>query len=473
MKAYDKLYINGQWVEGSGREMADVDPYSGKILFTYKGADKSDIDAAYAAAKAAQKKWRKTTVAEKTDLFEKLLGVMREYAPAIEECLMEEGGSTAPKRGYEAATCAQMVRYFMQFPSRVEGKLQPSDAPGQINLVMRKPRGVITVITPWNVPCLLTLKSVLPAIACGNAVVLKPSSDAPASALLLAEIFDKAGVPAGLFNIVAGGGADIGDYLVGHPSSELVAFTGSTEIGKRIASIAGGRICDVSLELGGNNAMLILEDADIEAAADKALFGAYFHQGQICMGVNRIVAVGSAYQKFCDAFAAKVRALKAGDPKDPEVFIGPLINGAQVKKFEDAVKQTVAAGAKVLVEGSTDGNVISPWLLADVTRDMYSARNEVFGPVCSIMPASTEEEAIDIVNDTDYGLSNSVMSRDLFHAAEVAACLESGMVHINDQTIGEEFHVMFGGEKQSGLGRFNGNWVLEKFTTEQWISIVK
>ena len=233
-----------------------------------------------------------------------------------------------------------------------------------------------------------------------------------------------------------------------------MAFTGSTEIGKRIASIAGGRICDVSLELGGNNAMLILEDADIEAAADKALFGAYFHQGQICMGVNRIVAVGSAYQKFCDAFAAKVRAL-------------------QVKKFEDAVKQTVAAGAKVLVEGSTDGNVISPWLLADVTRDMYSARNEVFGPVCSIMPASTEEEAIDIVNDTDYGLSNSVMSRDLFHAAEVAACLESGMVHINDQTIGEEFHVMFGGEKQSGLGRFNGNWVLEKFTTEQWISIVK
>ena len=175
MKAYDKLYINGQWVEGSGREMADVDPYSGKILFTYKGADKSDIDAAYAAAKAAQKKWCKTTVAEKTDLFEKLLGVMREYAPAIEECLMEEGGSTAPKRGYEAATCAQMVRYFMQFPSRVEGKLQPSDAPGQINLVMRKPRGVITVITPWNVPCLLTLKSVLPAIACGNAVVLKPS----------------------------------------------------------------------------------------------------------------------------------------------------------------------------------------------------------------------------------------------------------------------------------------------------------
>lgn len=473
MKAYDKLYINGRWVEGSGKEMTDVNPYTGEIIFTYKGADKSDVDAAYSAAKAAQKQWCKTTVAERTDLFEKLLGVMREYVPAIEECLMLEGGSTAPKRGYEAATCAQMVRYFMQFPSLMDGKLQASDAPGQLNCVVRKPRGVITVITPWNVPCLLTLKSVLPAIACGNAVVLKPSSDAPASALLLAEIFEKAGVPAGLLNVVAGGGAEIGDYLVSHPMSDLVAFTGSTEVGKHIASLAGARICDVSLELGGNNAMLILEDADIEAAAEKAVFGAYFHQGQICMGVNRIVAVGSAYDKFCECFAQKVKMLKAGDPKDPEVFIGPLINKTQVKKFEQAVSDTLASCATALVKGETNGNVISPWLLADVTRDMYSARNEVFGPVCSIMYAATEEDAVDIVNDTTYGLSNSVMSRDIFHAAEIASTLESGMVHINDQTIGEEFHVMFGGEKQSGLGRFNGRWVLEKFTTEQWISIVK
>lgn len=473
MKAYDKLYINGEWIEGSGREMSDIDPYTRETLFTYKSADKKDIDSAYAAAKAAQKKWQKTTVAEKTDFFERLLGVMREYAPAIEECLMTEGGSTAPKRGYEAATCARMVRFFMQFPSQADGKIQPSEAPGQMNFVVRKPRGVVTVITPWNVPCLLTLKSVLPAIACGNAVVLKPSSETPASALLLAEIFDKAGLPAGLLNVVLGSGAQIGDYLVSHPSSDLVSFTGSTEIGKHIASLAGGRICDVSLELGGNNAMLILEDADLDAAAEKALFGAYFHQGQICMGVNRIVAVKSAYEKFCDIFKEKVKALKAGDPRDPEVFIGPLINAAQVKKFEQAISDTIRAGATVLVEGRSEGNVVYPWLLSDVTREMYAAKNEVFGPVCSVMYASSEEEAIDIVNDTSYGLSNSVMSRDLFHAAEVASALESGMVHINDQTIGEEFHVMFGGEKQSGLGRFNGRWALEKFTTEQWISIIK
>ena len=473
MKAYDKLFINGQWVQGSGKEMTDTDPYTGEVLFTYQSADKNDVDAAYAAAKAAQKKWAKTTVAEKTDLFEKLLGVMREYAPVIEECLMREGGSTAPKRSYEAATCAQMVRYFMQFPALVEGKVQPSDTPGQLNLVLRKPRGVITVITPWNVPCLLTLKSVLPAIACGNAVVLKPSSDTPAAALLLAEIFDKAGVPAGLLNVVTGSSSTIGDYLVSHPSSDLVAFTGSTKSGKRIASLAGERICDVSLELGGNNAMLLLEDADLEAAANKALFGAYFHQGQICMGVNRIVAVGDTYQRFCEIFSEKVRMLKAGDPKDPETFVGPLINKGQVEKFESAIADTLASGAVALVEGKTEGSVVYPWLLKDVTREMFSARNEVFGPVCSILPAKDEEEAIDIVNDTNYGLSNSVFGRDLFHAAEVASRLESGMVHVNDQTIGEEFHVMFGGEKQSGLGRFNGSWVLDKFTTEQWISIIK
>ncbi len=473
MKAYDKLYINGQWVEGSGKEMSDINPYTGETLFTYKSAGKRDIDAAFSAAEAAQKAWSKTTVAEKVDLFERLLGVIREYAPAIEECLMLEGGSVAPKRGYEAATCAQMVRYFMQFPAQMEGKLQPSDVPGQFNCILRKPRGVITVITPWNVPFLLALKSILPAIACSNAVVLKPSSETPASALMLAEIFDKAGVPAGLLNVVTGGGSDIGDYLVSHPSSDLISFTGSSEVGKHIAALAADRICDVSLELGGNNAMLILEDADLEAAAEKALFGAYFHQGQICMGVNRIVAVESVYRDFCDRFAEKVKHLKAGDPKDPEVFVGPLINAGQVAKFEQAIESTVSAGAGVLVKGSTDGNVVSPWLLADVTRDMFSAQNEVFGPVCSLMCASDEREAIEIVNDTNYGLSNSVMSRDLFRAAKIASELESGMVHINDQTIGEEFHVMFGGEKESGLGRFNGKWVLEKFTTEQWISVAE
>ena len=472
MKAYDKLYINGRWREGSGEAgLADVNPYTGETLYTYRGAGEKDIDDAYEAAALAQKQWSAATVAEKTDAFERLLGVMREYAPAIEECLMLEGGSTLPKRRYEAATCAQMVRYFMQFPARAEGTIQPSEIPGAMNYVFRKPKGVITVIAPWNVPCLLALKSILPAVALGNAVVMKPSSETPASALLLAEIFEKAGMPAGLLNVVVGRGAAIGDRLVTHEKCDLVAFTGSTEVGRHIASLAGGRVCDVSLELGGNNAMLLLEDADIEAAAEKALFGGYFHQGQICMGLNRIVVVGDRYEAFCSVFAEKVRTLKAGSPEQPDVFVGPLINAGQVRKFEETVRASVRQGARVLVEGRTEGQVVHPWLLADVTREMAVARGEVFGPLCSVMRAADEEEAVEIVNDTAYGLSNSVFGRDLYHAMDVASRLQSGMVHINDQPIGEEFHVMFGGEKQSGIGRFNGKWVLEKFTTEQWIAV--
>ena len=474
MKAYDKMFINGEWREGTGEVvLSDTNPYTGETIYTYRSASKKDIDDAYEAAAAAQKKWSKTTVSEKTDAFEKLLKVMREYAPIIEECLMTEGGSTLPKRKYEAATCAQMVRYFMQFPARAEGVIQPSEIPGCMNYVFRKPKGVITVISPWNVPCLLALKSVLPAIALGNAVVLKPSSETPASALLLAEIFEKADMPKGLLNVVVGSGSEIGDYLVTHKLCNLVSFTGSTRVGKRIASLAGERICDISLELGGNNAMLLLEDADIEAAAEKALFGGYFHQGQICMGLNRIVIVGDKYDEFCSVFSEKVKSLKAGSPEEPDVFVGPLINTDQVEKFEKTVFASVNEGAKVLVEGKTEKQLVYPWLLSDVTKNMSVASCEVFGPICSIMKASSEDEAIAIINDTDYGLSNSVFGHDLYHAMEVASRLESGMVHINDQPIGEEFHVMFGGEKQSGIGRFNGKWVLEKFTTQQWIALNK
>ena len=472
MKAYDKLFINGKWVQGTGsRTLSDVNPFTGETLYTYREASSKDVDDAYAAAKAASKVWGKSTVAERTDFFEALLKVVREYAPVIEECLMLEGGSSLPKRKYEAATCAEMVRYFMAFPSMVEGKLLPSSAPGQHNLVVRKPRGVVTVISPWNVPCLLALKSILPAIATGNAVVFKPSSKTPASGLILAEIFEKAGAPAGLLNVITGEGREIGDHMVRHPFSDIVSFTGSTAVGRRIASLAGEKVGEISLELGGNNSMIVLSDADLEMASEAALFGAYFHQGQICMGLNRIVVLEDRYEEFCKLMETKVRRLKAGNPADPEVFVGPLISEGQVRKFEKILDETLKAGARVLVEGKTEGNLVHPWLLAGVTNDMPVARNEVFGPICSIMSAKSEEEAIAIVNDTEYGLSNSVMGRDRYHAMEIAARLESGMVHVNDQTIGEEFHVMFGAEKQSGVGRFNGKWVLEKFTTEQWISV--
>lgn len=472
MKVYDKQYIGGKWRQGrSERIMENRDPYSGELLYTYHSADSSDVDEAYACAAKAQKEWWALSVQEREAAMERIRSVMLDYAPVMDECLLREAGCTAAKRGYEVGTSPEFAKYFMSFPRRMEGLIQPSETKGQLNLVFRKPKGVITVIAPWNVPFILALRSVLPAIACGSAVVLKPSSDTPASAFILAEIFEKAGLPEGLVNVVAGAGSEIGDCIVEHPLSDMVSFTGSTEVGMHIGEMCGRAVKDVSLELGGNNTMIVLPDADLERAADRAVFGAYFHQGQICMGLNRAVVCSDRYDEFLEILAARVRALKAGDPADPENFIGPLINAGQVEHFNTLLRQTLDAGAVPVVGGAVNGRVISPWLLGGVTNDMPAARNEMFGPVLSVIRAGDEAEAVRIANDTQYGLSNSVFGSDVFHAMEVAARLESGMVHINDQSIGDEAHVMFGGEKQSGVGRFNGSWVLDKFTTQQWLAV--
>ncbi len=471
MKAYDKQLIGGVWREGRGRRMLeDRDPYTGEVLCRYRSAGPEDVDDAYAAAGAAQKAWYAQAPARRVEALERLWRVMDANRALLDECLLREAGCTAPKRAYEVGESVNLARYYMNYPYLLDGTIQESDNPGQMNFVFRKPRGVITVIAPWNVPFILALRSVLPAVATGNAVVLKPASDTPATAFILGELFQEAGMPAGLLNVVAGSGAEIGDALVLHPMSGMVSFTGSTEVGRHIGSLAGGRVCDVSLELGGNNSMLLLPDADLEKAAERAVFGAFFHQGQICMGLNRIITLPENHEEFCRIFAGKVRALKAGDPSDPEVFVGPLINAGQVERFEKLLDATLEAGAKVLVEGRTEGNVIHPWVLTEVSMKMPAASCEMFGPVVSILRAGNVDEMIAIANDTEYGLSNSVFGRDVYRAMQVARRLESGMVHINDQSIGDEAHVMFGGEKQSGIGRFNGDWVLKKFTTEQWIA---
>ena len=472
MKAYDKQFIGGVWREGRGRRvLEDRDPYTGEVLCRYRSAGPEDLDDAYAAARAAQKAWFALAPARRVEALERLWRVMDANRALLDECLLREAGCTAPKRAYEVGESVNLVRYYMTFPYLLDGKIQESDNPGQMNYIFRRPRGVVTVIAPWNVPFILALRSVLPAVATGNAVVLKPASDTPATALILGELFEKAGMPAGLLNVVAGSGDEIGDALVLHPMSDMVSFTGSTEVGKRIGSLAGSRICDVSLELGGNNAMLLLPDADLEKAAEKAVFGAFFHQGQICMGLNRIITLPENHEDFCRLFAEKVRALKAGDPSDPEVFVGPLINVGQVRRFEALLEETRKAGARVLVEGRTEGSVVHPWVLTEVTMDMPAACSEMFGPVVSILRAKDVEEMIALANGTEYGLSGSVFGRDVYRAMQIARRLESGMVHINDQSIGDEAHVMFGGEKQSGVGRFNGDWVLRKFTTEQWLAV--
>ena len=289
--------------------------------------------------------------------------------------------------------------------------------------------------------------------------------------MLIGKYFEKAGFPKGLVNCIAGKGDEIGDYVVQHKSAALVSFTGSTAVGSHIGEMAGKEIKDMSLELGGNNTMIVLEDANIEQAAKAAVMGSYCHQGQVCMCLNRCVVLPAVYDKFVEEVVKESKTYTVGDPKDPNTALGPVVNPGQAAKIKAIVEGTIEAGAKVELEGKFEGNMVYPWVLSDVTNDMPSAAKEVFGPVVSILRAADEEDAIRIANDTEYGLSNSVYSGDRYHGIEVAKQMDSGMVHVNDQSINFEPHLMFGGAKKSGIGRFNNTWAIEEFTEDKWISV--
>ncbi len=472
MKHYTKQFIGGEWREGSGaKELINSNPYTGQEIYRYRSASLKDVEEAFDTAYIAQKTWAKTSPAERVDALEKLHAAVLEMRNEIYACLTEEGGFIGPKKDFEFFTSLSIIKEAMRFPYMMEGKIQPSNIPGKDNYIFRNPKGVITVIAPWNVPLVLAMRSVIPAIATGNAVVLKPATDTPASAFLIADFFEKAGMPKGLLSVVAGSGSEIGDALVTNPKTSLISFTGSTEVGKRIGEFAVSRIKDVSLELRGNNAMLVLEDANLEDAASAAVFGAFFNQGQVCMALNRIIIADSKYDEFAKLFVEKAKHLPIGDPADPNTFLGPIINASQVANINKLIEATKAAGAKVALEGKTEGNVISPWIFTECTNDMPAATLETFGPVCCLIRAKSEDEAVAMANDTNYGLSGSVFTTDLYHGLQVAKRIESGMVHVNDQSINDEPHVMFGGNKESGIGRFNGEWVMDKFTSQKWISV--
>lgn len=472
MLAYDKMYINGEWTEGtSTKTMENRCPMNNELIYSYRAAGKEDVDRAYAAAKAAQPLWAAVSPGEKAAMLEKLAKAIEDMSEEVAEVLITEGGSTAPKVGFEISTCINICKQAMAFPYMMRGQTAPSDIPGKHNFTFKSPKGVIGVIAPWNVPLVLAMRSVVPAVATGNTVVLKPASDTPATAFLIGKFFEKAGFPKGVYNAIAGKGSEIGDYFVEHEVPSLISFTGSTEVGKRIGSTAGNMIKDVSLELGGNNVMLVLKNADLLKAAKAAIFGTFFNQGQVCMALNRIIIEEPVYDEFAKIFIEAVKQVKVGDPHDPEVFIGPIISPDQVRSIEGFVDATIKAGATVALEGRTEGNYIYPWVFTDCTNDMPACCNEVFGPVICLIKVKDEEEGIRIANETEYGLSGSVFTEDLYHGIEIAKRIEAGMTHVNDQSINDEPHIMFGGEKMSGVGRFNYQWVVEKFTTEKWISV--
>lgn len=467
--------LAGEWREGSGEASRSVtNPYSGETLATIRSATSADLDAAYRKAAEAQVEWENTPPSERAALMHRVVAIFDQRKDEIIDWLIREAGSTQLKATIEWGSARAITLEAASMPSRSCGATLGSDIPGKENLVYRRPLGVVGVISPWNFPLHLSQRSVAPALALGNAVVIKPASDTPITGgLLLGHVFAEAGLPAGLLSVVIGSGSTIGDDFVAHSVPALISFTGSTSVGKNIGKIAtGGRyLKKVALELGGNSPFVVLDDADVEQAVKAAVFGKFLHQGQICMAINRIIVDENLYDHFVEGFVAHVRKLKVGDPAAMETVIGPIINTSQLEGLQRKIARAKEQGATVLLEGEVKGQLMPPHVFGDVTPDMEISSDEIFGPLVGIQKARDEQHALELANGTEFGLSSAVYCGDLNRGLTFARKVKAGMTHVNDMPINDEAHAPFGGEKNSGLGRFSGEWAIEEFSTVQWVSV--
>lgn len=468
-----KQFIGGEWREGkSSKTLTDINPYNDDVINTFQIASVADIDDAYQAAYKAKLEWDKVNPYVKRDILENAVKYIEANEEEIASIIVQELGGTQLKAAFEIGLVKNMVKEAATFPLRMEGKILPSTVDGKENRLYRIPAGVVGVISPFNFPFFLSMKSVAPALGAGNGVVLKPHEDSPITGgTLIGKIFEEAGVPKGLLNVVVTDIKEIGDAFVEHPIPRIISFTGSTKVGSYIGQLAIKNFKKPLLELGGNNAFIIMEDADLDYAVQAATFSRFTHQGQICMSANRIIVHKRIYQDFVNKFKEKVSTLTTGDPSDPQTIIGPVINHRQAETLENLIAKGIEEGAVPLLQGKITGRMVEPTIFINVKTDMAVAQEELFGPVVCIIPFETDEEAIEIANDSRFGLSGAIHTSNLERGVEMAKKVHTGMVHVNDVTINDEPIVAFGGEKQSGIGRLNGEWSLDEFTTMKWISV--
>ena len=468
-------YIAGAWRDGSSdRTLTDTSPFDGTELMSIRQASREDLDEAYTAAAKAQQEWAAQTPSARRAVIERAAEIFDERRGEIIAWLAAESGSTVIKANIEVDSAKAITKESATFPHRVSGRILESDTPGKESRVYRGPLGVVGVISPWNFPLHLSQRSVAPALALGNAVVLKPASDTPVTGgLMIAKIFEEAGLPAGVLSVVVGAGSEIGDAFVEHPVPGFISFTGSTPVGKNLGALAssGPTLKHVALELGGNSPFVVLADADVDQAVKAAIMGKFLHQGQICMAVNRIIVEDAVYDEFVEKFAAHAKTLKSGNPTDPQNTVGPIINAKQLEGLQKKITLAQEQGARMVVEGETNGQVLSPYVFADVTKDMELFQDEIFGPIAGITRAADAEDALALANASELGLASSVFTSNLDRGVQFARRIKAGMTHVNDIPVQDEAHVAFGGEKNSGLGRFNGEWAIAEFTTDHTITL--
>ncbi len=467
--------IGGEWVDAvDGGTYEDADPFTGEVVATAAAGGPADAERAVDAAAAAFESWAQTPPAERQRIFLRAADLLEARTEEVVDLLARETGASFGFGMFQSMFVPSLFRQAAALAYAPMGQIIPSDT-GAFAMGIRRPVGVVGALAPWNAALILSARSIAAPLALGNAVVLKPSEWSPfTGGLLWGEIFAEAGLPAGVLNIVThapGAAGPIGQTLIEHPAVRRLNFTGSSQVGRLIAEAAGRQLKRVVLELGGHNPLIVLDDADLEYAVNASAFGSYLHQGQICMSTRRIYVERSISDEFISRLAEKTKGLKLGDPKEHDTVIGPLINEQALAMVRGRVEQAVADGATVLAGGEAVGPCFQATLLTGVPEDSEFAKHETFGPVAAVEVVDSADEAVEKANRTSYGLSAGIITNDRERGFALAQRIDSGIVHVNDQTVADEPQMPFGGVKDSGFGRFGGQAVVDEFTELRWVTI--
>jgi vanillin dehydrogenase len=470
-----RLLIGGEWVEATGGSTFErSDPLTGHAVTVAAAAGREDAKRAVEAARDAFGGWAATPAGERRTLLNRAADLLMERAPDVAGIMTEEVGGTFGWGMFNCDLASRMLREAAAQAYSVVGEVIPSDVPGSLAMGVRQPAGVVVGMAPWNAPVILSTRAIATPLAYGNTVVLKASERCPRTHAAVVGALVDAGLPAGAVNLIIHApedAPDVVDELIAQPAVRRVNFTGSTRVGRIIALKCAEHLKRCLLELGGKAPQVVLADADLEAAADAASFGAFMNSGQICMSTERIVADRSVAGELGSKLAERAGKLTVGDPRDQGTMIGPVITDAARERIVELIEDAREKGAEVLCGGDSDGNLITPTVLAGVTPEMRIYGEESFGPVVSIVSVDGADEAVRVANDTEYGLAAAVFGADVDAAMEVARRIESGICHVNSSTVHDEPQMPFGGVKSSGWGRFGGRAALEEFTELRWMTV--
>ena len=468
------LIGDGQPAASNGKVFARLNPLSGEVATRAPAATLDDADAAVAAAAAAFPAWSALGPNARRVLLLKAADTLDGMCEDFVRTMIEEIGTTEVWAAFNVKLAAGMLREAASLTTQISGEVIPSDKAGCIAMCVRQAAGVSLGIAPWNAPIILGVRAVAVPVACGNTAVLKASELCPGTHRLIGEVFRRAGFPAGVVNVITNAPEDapaIVERFIANPAVKRVNFTGSTRVGRIVGELAARHLKPALLELGGKAPLLVLDDADLDAAVAAVAFGAFINQGQVCMSTERVIVDEAVADRFVEKLAAKAASLPAGDPRSGPVVIGSLIDEAPAKRVMDLIEDAVAKGAKRVTGGDRSGTIVPASVVDHVTSGMRIYSEESFGPVVSVIRANGVEDAVRLANDTEYGLSAAVFGRDVARALGVARRIESGICHINGPTVHDEAQMPFGGVKGSGYGRFGGQAGIAEFTDLRWITI--